>query len=160
MRVKGIFICLLAAAAALFVTAPRNGAAAPATPAAPATTATASAAPQTAEAPARKIDFNRDIRPILSDNCYSCHGPDKGHRKADLRLDTRDGLFAMKDDVAAVVPGKLDDSVMWLRVSSDDPEFRMPHHSSNKHLTPEQIQTIKLWIEQGAEWKGHWSFIP
>src|SRR5688572_32699330 len=112
------------------------------------------------QASARKIGFNRDVRPILSDNCYSCHGPDAGHRKADLRLDTKEGIFAVKDDVAAVVPGKIDDSVMWMRITSDDLEFRMPHHSSNKKLTAEQIATIKLWIEQGAEWKGHWSYVP
>jgi hypothetical protein len=105
--------------------------------------------PLAGSATARKIDFNRDVRPILSDNCYFCHGPDKNHRKADLRLDTKDGLFALKEDVAAVVPGKLDDSVMWLRITSDDPEFRMPHQSSNKKLTSDQIATIKLWIEQG-----------
>src|SRR6266566_7278281 len=70
---------------------------------------------------ARKIDFNKDIRPILSDNCYKCHGPDKGHRKADLRLDLKDGLFGMKEDAFPVVPGKLDDSVLYLRITSDDP---------------------------------------
>ncbi|MEO6434261.1 MAG: DUF1549 domain-containing protein, partial [Tepidisphaeraceae bacterium] len=119
------------------------------------------AKPAAALAPApsnRKIDFNRDIRPILTDNCYFCHGPDKEQRKADLRLDTREGLFQVKDDVAAVVPGKLDDSVMFMRITSDDPEFVMPHPDSKKTLKPEQVQLIKQWIEQGAEWKGHWSF--
>jgi cytochrome c553 len=106
----------------------------------------------------RRIDFNRDIRPILTDNCYFCHGPDKEQRKAELRLDTKEGLFRIKDDVAAVVPGKPDDSVMFMRITSDDPEFVMPHPDSKKTLKPEQIQLIKQWIEQGAEWKGHWSF--
>ncbi len=110
--------------------------------------------------PPKKIDFNRDIRPILSDNCYFCHGPDKNRRKADLRLDTKDGLFGEKDDTFPVVPGKPDDSVLFMRITSDDPDYRMPHKDSNKHLTPEQIATIKRWIEEGAQWKGHWSYLP
>ncbi|MEA2736061.1 MAG: hypothetical protein QOE14_2512 [Humisphaera sp.] len=157
MRVKGIVVSGIVVALLLAV---RAAIAAPAPVPAPASAPSAPDMAKPQAAGGRKIDFNRDIRPILSDNCYACHGPDAGHRKADLRLDTKDGLFAVKDDVAAVVPGKLDDSVMWLRVSSDDEEFRMPHHSSNKRLKPEQIETIKLWIEQGASWKGHWSYIP
>jgi Protein of unknown function (DUF1553)/Protein of unknown function (DUF1549)/Planctomycete cytochrome C len=108
----------------------------------------------------RKIDFNRDIRPIFSDNCYFCHGPDKNRRKADLRLDTKDGLFGMKDDSYPVVPGKPDDSVLYMRITSDDPDTRMPHKDSNKRLTADQIALIKRWIEEGAEWKGHWSYVP
>src|SRR6266545_4139285 len=109
-----------------------------------------------------KIDFNRDIRPILSENCYYCHGHDKNTRKGEppLRLDTKEGLFGERDGTHPVVPGKLEDSVMWMRVTSDDPEYRMPHKDFNKTLKPEQIQTIKRWIEQGAQWKGHWSYIP
>src|SRR5258705_330874 len=110
--------------------------------------------------PARKVDFNRDIRPILSDNCYRCHGPDKGHRKADLRLDIKEGLFSAKDDAFPVVPGKPDDSVLFMRITSDDADLRMPHKDSNKHLDDKQIALIKQWIEEGAEWKGHWSYIP
>ena len=119
-------------------------------------------APTAAAAPikTRKIDFNRDIRPIFSDNCYFCHGPDKNRRKADLRLDTKEGLFTAKDDAFPVVAGKPDDSVLYMRITSDDADFRMPHKDSNKHLTPEQIALIKQWIEEGAEWKGHWSYIP
>src|SRR5438270_875677 len=113
-----------------------------------------------ASAPARKVDFNRDIRPILSDNCYACHGPDKNQRKAELRLDTKDGLFGVRDDTYPIVPGKPDDSVLLMRITSDDPDYRMPHKKSNKHLTDQQIATIKRWIEEGAEWKGHWAYIP
>src|SRR5438309_7661817 len=109
----------------------------------------AAAAPTTK--PARKIDFNRDIRPILSDNCYRCHGPDKGKRKTELRLDTKEGLFSAKDDAFPVVPGKPDDSVLWMRITSDDPDYRMPHKDSNKHLTADQIALFKRWIEEGAE---------
>jgi hypothetical protein len=104
------------------------------------------------------IDFNRDIRPILSNNCYACHGPDKGARKADLRLDTHDGLYGKIDDVFPVVPGKIDDSQIYLRITSNDDEFRMPRPSSGKVLTPRQVATIKQWIVQGAPWKDHWSY--
>ncbi|MEO6434309.1 MAG: PSD1 and planctomycete cytochrome C domain-containing protein, partial [Tepidisphaeraceae bacterium] len=107
---------------------------------------------------ARKIDFNRDIRPILSDNCYACHGPDKGHRKAELRLDIKDGLFGVRDDTFPVVPGKPDDSVLFMRITSDDPDYKMPHHNSNKKLTAAQVGLIKQWIEEGAAWKGHWAY--
>src|SRR5688572_6122692 len=69
-----------------------------------------------APASKNKIDFNRDVRPILSDNCYYCHGPDKSHRKAELRLDLKDGLFGERDDTFPVVPGKPDDSVLYMRI--------------------------------------------
>src|SRR5688500_4598496 len=164
MRFKGIVgLGLTTALARSLAVTVRAAIAAPAPAPASAPSADATAKAQAADraaAPAgRNSDFHRDVRPIRSDNCYSCHGHDPGHRKADLRLDTKEGIFAVRD-VAAVMPGKLDDSVMWMRITSDDPEFRMPHHSSNKKLTADQIATIKLWIEQGAEWKGHWSYIP
>ena len=107
----------------------------------------------------KKVDFNRDIRPILSDNCFSCHGPDKAQRKADLRLDTRDGLLSGHDDVRNVVPGNPDESELYQRVIAADPDERMPDPKSNKSLSPEQIATIKTWIEQGAEYQGHWSYL-
>src|SRR4051812_17217405 len=106
-----------------------------------------------------KIDFNRDIRPIFSDNCYACHGPDKNKRKADLRLDTRGGLFDKLDDTFPVVPGKLDESTLYQRITADDPDVRMPDPKSNKMLKPREIALIKKWIEQGAPWKGHWAYI-
>src|SRR4051794_3776247 len=102
MRVRGIAILMLSLGFAGALCAPAGAAETSATQ------ASASAKPQaTAAKPLRKIDFNRDIRPIFSDNCYFCHGPDKNHRKADLRLDTKDGLFGVKDDAFPVVPGKL-----------------------------------------------------
>src|ERR1043166_6309013 len=107
--------------------------------------------------PARKIEFNRDVRPILADNCFLCHGPAKSARKAGLRFDTQDGLFV--EDV--VVPGKPGKSKLWERVSSSDPKHVMPPPSKTRQpLTAKQIETLRLWIEQGAPWKKHWAFIP
>src|SRR5205814_1027614 len=105
-------------------------------------------------------DFNRDIRPILSENCYKCHGPDKNQRKADLRLDIKGGLFDEIDDVRPIVPGKPQESDLLRRISlpSDDDDH-MPPLKSNKSLKPEQIAKIRKWVEEGAEWKGHWAYI-
>ena len=107
----------------------------------------------------RKIDFNRDVRPILSDNCFQCHGPDKNKRKADLRLDTRDGLFAKIDDVFPVVPGKPEESDVIARITSSEKDETMPPPKANKKLKPEEIETLREWVKQGAEFKGHWAFI-
>src|SRR5687767_10887416 len=74
----------------------------------------------------RPIDFGRDVRPLLSDKCFFCHGPDPAHREADLRLDTRDGLFADRGGYAAVLPGKPDESELVTRITSDDESYRMP----------------------------------
>ena len=106
------------------------------------------------------IDFNRDIRPILSENCYFCHGPDKNKRKADLRFDTHDGLFSTMKGHAVVVPGKPDQSELFLRVTDPDPNQRMPDPKSNKRLSDREIALLRKWIEQGAPWKGHWSYLP
>jgi hypothetical protein len=106
------------------------------------------------------IDFNRDVRPILSANCYFCHGPDKNKRKADLRLDTQEGLFAVIKNDTIVAPGKPDQSELFRRVTASDPEQRMPDPKSNKRLSDRQIEILKRWIEQGAPWKGHWAYLP
>ena len=106
------------------------------------------------------VEFNRDIRPILSDNCYFCHGPDKNKRKADLRLDTAEGLNGKGDSKGTVVPGKLGDSELFRRITSSDPEQKMPPVESTKSLTPRDIAVIKKWIEQGAKYEGHWAFLP
>jgi hypothetical protein len=109
-----------------------------------------------AEAPLPKtVDFNRDIRPILSENCYACHGPDRNQRKADLRLDTRNGLFIE----SIVVPGKPDQSEIYKRLVAADVNDRMPNKASGKTLTPREIGLVKRWIEQGAPWQGHWAYI-
>jgi hypothetical protein len=103
-----------------------------------------------------KVDFNRDIRPIFADACYQCHGPDKGQRKAGLRLDTRAGIFGKRSTVA---PGKPEESEIYRRLVADDTTERMPRAASNKTLTSRQIALVKRWIEQGAEYKGHWAYI-
>jgi hypothetical protein len=106
------------------------------------------------------IDFNRDIRPILSDTCFKCHGPDEEQREAELRLDTQAGLYRKANNVRVVVPKKTADSELLRRITSLDPEDRMPPIDSGLSLKPAQVELIKRWIEQGAEWKQHWSFTP
>ena len=104
------------------------------------------------------LSFNRDIRPILSANCFACHGLDAKQRKADLRLDVADGAFAERDGHAAVKPRDLAGSEVWRRVTSDDPDVVMPPPATKRKLTDEQKQTIRLWIEQGAAYQQHWAF--
>jgi hypothetical protein len=111
--------------------------------------------PLAASPPSTPVDFNRDIRPILSDNCYQCHGPDKNKRKADLRLDTKEGFGA-----SIIVPGMPDQSELFRRITAPDANERMPDPKSGKKLEPRQIALIKAWIEQGAVWKGHWAYLP
>jgi len=106
------------------------------------------------------VEFNRDIRPILSDNCFFCHGPDKNKRKADLRLDTAEGLSGKPGEPGAVVPGKPADSELFRRITSTDPEQKMPPAESGKSLTPRDIALLKKWIEQDAKFEGHWAFLP
>ena len=108
----------------------------------------------------KTIEFDRDIRPILSDNCYHCHGPDAKKRKAKLRLDIKEGALADLGDYAAVVPGNPAKSELFNRISSDDPEERMPPHDSNRKLSNKEIALLKEWIASGANWKGHWTFEP
>ncbi len=105
------------------------------------------------------VDFNRDVRPILSDNCFKCHGFDPGTRKAGRRLDTREGALAEKDGVRAVVPGKLDESDAHVRIHSDDKDEQMPPPKSGKKLTPAQIAMLDKWIAQGAPYAVHWAFV-
>jgi mono/diheme cytochrome c family protein len=107
------------------------------------------------EVPA-EIQFNRDVRPILSDNCFSCHGPDAGHRQADLRLDVREDAIAG----GAIEPGQPDASELVARLISTDPETQMPPPSSNKRLTERQIEILRKWIEQDAPYQKHWSYEP
>ncbi|MFT5303660.1 MAG: hypothetical protein ACI814_004480, partial [Mariniblastus sp.] len=109
-----------------------------------------------AQAQDTMIEFGRDIGPILADTCFKCHGPDQHDRKADLRLDTREGIF---DDSQSVVPGDLDASELYQRIISDDQDSLMPPPDSGRKLTEQQKQTLKQWIEQGAAWENHWSLI-
>ena len=110
--------------------------------------------------PAELLQFNRDIRPILSDACFQCHGPDTQQRKGDLRLDAESQLFADRDGHRVLVPGDPAKSELFRRVAATDPDEQMPPPSSGKHLSAEQIATLRRWIEQGAKWQGHWAFIP
>ncbi|NOY43120.1 MAG: DUF1553 domain-containing protein [Planctomycetes bacterium] len=112
-----------------------------------------------AENNAVPIDFSRDIRPILSDNCYHCHGPDGESREADLRLDLREDAVSDLGGHAAIVPGDVAQSVLVSRIVSDDADERMPPPDSGKELTAEQIALIRQWIEEGADWPQHWSFV-
>ena len=107
-----------------------------------------------------KVNFNRDVRPILSDNCFSCHGFDAKKRKADLRLDVADGAFKPnKEGVVAIKPGDAGASEVWKRIITTDEDDLMPPPDSHKKLTAEQRDILKRWIEQGAEYQAHWSFI-
>ncbi len=107
------------------------------------------------------VEFNRDIRPILSDNCYQCHGPDKAQRKADLRLDIEAGASAdLGDGRKAIVPGDLEKSELFQRLIADDENERMPPLKSGKKLTKTHIELFRQWISQGAKWQKHWAFLP
>jgi hypothetical protein len=106
------------------------------------------------------VEFNRDIRPLLSDNCFACHGPDKNKREADLRLDTQEGLLGAVDQPGVVKPNDPDASELFRRITSSDPDERMPPPDSGKQLSPRTISLIRRWIEQGAPWEGHWAFLP
>ena len=112
----------------------------------------------TAAAP---LSFNRDIRPILSNNCYQCHGPDSAARKANLRLDNQAGSRAkLKSGAKPIIPGSLDDSELIYRITATDGDERMPPANSNKHLTPKQIALLKDWVKEGGKYEAHWSFTP
>ncbi len=110
-----------------------------------------------------KVDFNFHVKPILSDRCFKCHGADEKVRKAGLRFDVKEGAFALLDSAEnryAIVPGDLEKSQLPHRISSTDPDFMMPPPESNLSLNEYEIRLLKRWIDQGADWKPHWSFIP
>ncbi|MDG2122845.1 MAG: DUF1549 domain-containing protein, partial [Verrucomicrobiales bacterium] len=105
------------------------------------------------------VSFNDDVRPILSDKCFHCHGPDEKNREAGLRLDTFEGAVADHDGVRALVPGDLAKSEMWFRVTADDEEEVMPPPEAKLGmLDEEELATIRSWIEEGGEYEGHWAF--
>lgn len=107
------------------------------------------------------IDYNTDIKPILSDRCYHCHGPDLETRKAGVRLDTKQGLFAQSESGSRpFVKGKIGKSEVINRILSDDPEYMMPPPSSHRNLSTKEKAALVKWVEQGAEWKEHWAYIP
>ena len=99
------------------------------------------------------VRFNRDVRPILSENCFECHGPDAAKRKADLRLDA--GVLGQ----ALIAAGKLGESELFQRITHADPEERMPPADFGRALTAAEVETLRRWIEQGAQWEKHWAFI-
>ena len=109
-----------------------------------------------------QIDFNFHVRPILSDRCWACHGPDANSRKAELRLDTEEGAFAALTEGSghAFVKGKPAKSVALQRMISTDPETVMPPPESKLDISAREIAIISKWIEQGAKWKKHWAYIP
>ncbi len=106
------------------------------------------------------INFDREIRPILSENCYHCHGPDEKGRKADLRLDKKEGLFRTKDGVTIIVPGKSAESELVERIQSTDPDEMMPSPKSHRTLTEAQKALLVRWVDEGAPWSEHWAFAP
>ncbi|MDA8976052.1 DUF1553 domain-containing protein [bacterium] len=107
-----------------------------------------------------KMEFNRDIRPILSDKCFACHGFDAKTREAGLRLDTEEGAYSLKDGVQAIKPGDLQGSEVWHRITHDDEDELMPPPESNKGLTEGEKEVLKRWIEEGAKYQPHWAFVP
>ncbi len=108
----------------------------------------------------RTVDFQQDVRPILADNCFACHGPDSNTRQADLRLDTREGAFADRGGYQIIVPGEAEASRLFERMSHPQEIARMPPPTAERHPTPEQVATVRLWIDQGAEWSSHWAYEP
>jgi hypothetical protein len=107
-----------------------------------------------------KVEYNRDIRPILSDKCFRCHGPDGAQRQADLRLDRREDAVTEQGESGAIVPGKPDESEVVRRIVSTDADERMPPRDSGQELSQAEIDLIRTWIGQGAEYQPHWSFLP
>ncbi len=106
------------------------------------------------EAASKPVDFDREIRPILADNCFACHGPDDKQRMANLRLDTKDGLFAV------VAAGKSPESKLYQRISAPEKGKRMPPPFAERFPNPQQVELIRRWIDEGAKWETHWAYVP
>lgn len=107
------------------------------------------------------VRFNRDVRSVIADKCFACHGPDGNAREKNLRFDTQEGLFGKTEDGAdVIVPGEPEKSALFQRITHADVDKRMPPVDFHAKLTQENIDTLKTWIEQGAPWEGHWAFIP
>ena len=111
-------------------------------------------------APAADVDFSRDVLPLLSENCFHCHGPDANKRQAGLRLDTKEGAFRTKKEITSIVPGKSSASEVIRRITSNEPDEQMPPPDSNRKLTAKQKETLRAWVDQGAKWGQHWAFNP
>src|SRR6056297_1583729 len=106
------------------------------------------------------VDFNADIRPLLSGSCFTCHGPDENTREAGLRLDTHAGATADIGGYAAIAPGSPEASELLIRLKTDDADLRMPPAGHGKRLSPAEIETVERWIRQGADYETHWSYLP
>src|SRR5205085_3518476 len=106
---------------------------------------------------AKPVDFTRAVRPILSDNCFACHGPDDKQRQAGLRFDTKEGAFARP---GVIVPGDAASSKLIKRITSKDPAVRMPPADSGHSLTEPQTATLTRWVDEGARWSAHWAYQP
>ena len=107
-----------------------------------------------------QVSFNYQVKPILSDKCFFCHGPDQKNREAKLRLDTKEGAYkALKKGMFPVKPGDLKHSTVWERINTDDEDDVMPPLDSNLKLTAKEKDIIKKWIEQGADYQKHWAFV-
>jgi hypothetical protein len=106
------------------------------------------------------VDFDRDIRPILSDNCFACHGPDEKQRMASLRLDIKEGMFADRAGHPIIISGDAAASRLYQRISATEKQQRMPPPYSERTLTDQQIDLIRKWIDHGARWEMHWAYVP
>ena len=104
------------------------------------------------------VDFSREVRPILSDKCFNCHGPDEGQRQGKLRLDTKEGAFADRGGYQVIVPGDAAASRLYQRISHEQAIARMPPPSFDRKPSEQEIETIRRWIDEGAEWEAHWAF--
>ena len=110
---------------------------------------------------AAPVDFIKDVRPILSDACFHCHGPDPAQRKGKFRLDLKEEVFrAGKSGKTPIVAGRPAESELIARILSKDPDEVMPPPDAKTQLKPEQVETLKRWVESGAEYRGHWAFVP
>ncbi|MBC9888785.1 MAG: hypothetical protein F7B06_02805 [Opitutae bacterium] len=107
-----------------------------------------------------EVSFNRDIRPILSESCLLCHGPNAQDREADLRLDRPEDAYADRDGAAAIVPGDPDNSLMIWMINAEDDEDRMPPSKHARSLNQAEKDLLYQWIEEGARYEGHWAFTP
>ncbi|HCS54861.1 MAG TPA: hypothetical protein DIW81_25295, partial [Planctomycetaceae bacterium] len=114
------------------------------------------------ECPAEEqIDFNQQIRPLLSDRCFACHGPDEEHREGGFRLDVQESAFGHGDSEETIlVPGHPEKSLLIERITSEDSSLRMPPQHAKAQLSDQQIELIRKWVAQGANWEGHWSYQP
>ena len=116
------------------------------------------AAPTSAAEPER-VDFSRQVLPLFADRCFACHGPDEDTREADFRLDLRASVFDRDSESPLIVPGNSRKSPLFERISSHDPDLKMPPSSATRQLKREEINLIRRWIDQGADWQEHWAFI-